>query len=65
MKTTRRSFLGRVAGAGALSVFSVDTASAQDKEVTDEALRRAAARPVLESFSPTCSITAAWSGPCA
>src|SRR5436309_12875382 len=46
MKTTRRSFLGRVAGA--LSVFSVDTASAQDKEVTDEALRRAAARPVLD-----------------
>jgi L-alanine-DL-glutamate epimerase-like enolase superfamily enzyme len=47
MKTTRRNFLGTAAGVGALSLMH--TESVAGAEVTDEALRKAAEKPVLQT----------------
>ena len=47
MKTTRRNFLGTAAGVGALSLLH--TESVTGAEVTDEALRKAAEKPVLQT----------------
>ena len=48
MKSTRRSFLKLAAGASALPLVSPRAASGQPNEITDEALEKAAAKPVLE-----------------
>ena len=49
MKSTRRQFLGTTAIVGAASMLPVHCVSAKEKEVTEDALDRAAARPVLDT----------------
>lgn len=48
MNSTRRNFLRAAAGVSALSVLPSRSTAAQSAEVTDEALEKAAARPVLD-----------------
>src|SRR5437762_6543249 len=48
MKTTRRRFLQSAAGVGTFSVLPARAAFAQNAEAADEALEKAAARPVLD-----------------
>lgn len=48
MKSTRRNFLRLAAGASAMSTFQSRNLSAQGAEITDEALEKAAAKPVLD-----------------
>ena len=48
MKSTRRSFIKMAAGASAFSLASARSAFGQSAKVTDDALERAAAKPVLD-----------------
>lgn len=48
MKYNRRNFLGLTASAGALTMIPARAAFGRDRKVTDDALARAVARPVLQ-----------------